>query len=123
MPLLRSSFCLLSCCAFWPFASCVQPSSTPSQTETRHLPTWLVAEAPVPPYIPGRIYQEQLMTDTNILAPLQSLSSACVGLVAKVAATIVSVNSRRSRSSGFIWRPGLIVTAEEALTGEGEIAI
>jgi S1-C subfamily serine protease len=63
------------------------------------------------------------MTDTNILAPLQSLSSACVGLVAKVAAAIVSVNSRRSRSSGFIWRPGLIVTAEEALTGEGEIAI
>ena len=63
------------------------------------------------------------MTDTNILAPLQSLSSACVGLVAKVATAIVSVNSRRSRSSGFIWRPGLIVTAEEALTGEGEIAI
>jgi S1-C subfamily serine protease len=63
------------------------------------------------------------MTDTNILAPLQSLSSACVGLVAKVATAIVSVNSRRSRSSGFIWRPGLIVTAEQALTGEGEIAI
>jgi S1-C subfamily serine protease len=63
------------------------------------------------------------VTNTNILAPLQSLSSACVGLVAKVATAIVSVNSRRSRSSGFIWRPGLIVTAEEALTGEGEIAI
>jgi S1-C subfamily serine protease len=63
------------------------------------------------------------MTDTNILAPLQSLSSACVDLVAKVATAIVSVNSRRSRSSGFIWRPGLIVTAEQALTGEGEIAI
>jgi S1-C subfamily serine protease len=63
------------------------------------------------------------MSDTNMLAPLQSLSSACVGLVAKVATAMVSVNSRRWRSSGFVWRSGLIVTAEEALTGEDDIAI
>lgn len=63
------------------------------------------------------------MTDTDLLTPLQQLSSASSGLIAKFAPGIVSIHSRRSRSSGFIWRPGLIVTAEEPLPEEGEIAI
>ena len=29
----------------------------------------------------------------------------------------------RSRSSGFVWRPGLIVTADEALSEDGEFAV
>jgi S1-C subfamily serine protease len=35
----------------------------------------------------------------------------------------VSVHSHRSVSSGFVWKPGLIVTADEALAEEGEIAV
>jgi S1-C subfamily serine protease len=61
------------------------------------------------------------MIDT--LAPLQSLSSALSGLVANVAPSIVSIHSRRSRSSGFVWRSGLIVTVEEVLPEEGEISV
>ena len=33
------------------------------------------------------------------------------------------VRSHRSRSTGFVWRPGLVVTADEALAEEGEIAV
>ena len=36
---------------------------------------------------------------------------------------VVAVHSHRSRSSGFVWRPGLIVTADEALSEEGEFAV
>jgi S1-C subfamily serine protease len=63
------------------------------------------------------------MTKAALLTPLQDLSAAFTGLVAKVAPSIVSVSSHRSRSSGFVWRPGLIVTADEALSEEGELAV
>jgi S1-C subfamily serine protease len=33
------------------------------------------------------------------------------------------VHSRRLRASGFVWKPGLIVTADEALADEGEVSI
>jgi S1-C subfamily serine protease len=35
----------------------------------------------------------------------------------------VAVKSAHSRSSGFFWRPGLIVTAEEALSEEGDFTV
>jgi S1-C subfamily serine protease len=54
---------------------------------------------------------------------IQELSTAFTNLVAKVESGIVSVHSHRSRSSGFVWRRGLIVTADEALSEEGEFAI
>src|SRR6185312_8366305 len=57
---------------------------------------------------------------TNILF---SLSSALEGAVAKVRPAIVSVHSRRSRASGFVWKAGLVVTADEALAEEGDIAV
>jgi S1-C subfamily serine protease len=60
------------------------------------------------------------MTDQTTLS---SLSSAIEGVVAAARPSIVSVHSRRSRSSGFVWKPGLIVTAEEALAEEGDVAI
>src|SRR5215216_4039774 len=59
----------------------------------------------------------------DILAPLQNLSSALSGLVANLGPSIVSIHSRQSRLSGFVWRQGLIVTAEEALPEEGEISV
>jgi S1-C subfamily serine protease len=55
--------------------------------------------------------------------PLPDLSTALESLVAKAGSNVVAVRSRRSRSSGFLWRPGLIVTAEEALAEEGEVTV
>jgi S1-C subfamily serine protease len=60
------------------------------------------------------------MTD---FTPLASLSSALADVVARIAPSVVSVHSHRSRSTGFVWKPGLIVTADEALADEGEVQI
>jgi S1-C subfamily serine protease len=56
-------------------------------------------------------------------ASLQALSDTLSALVAKAASGLVAVHSHRSRASGFVWRPGLIVTAHEALAEEGEITV
>jgi S1-C subfamily serine protease len=55
--------------------------------------------------------------------PLTALSDALTALVASATPSVVSVHSHRSRSSGFVWKPGLIVTADEALADEGEVAV
>ena len=60
------------------------------------------------------------MPDTT---PLSSLSSAVADIVARAAPSIVSVHSHRLRASGFVWKPGLIVTADEALADEGDVEI
>jgi len=60
------------------------------------------------------------MPDTT---PLSSLSSAVADIVARAAPSIVSVHSHRLRASGFVWKPGLIVTADEALADEGGVEI
>lgn len=60
------------------------------------------------------------MTDPS---PLSSLSSALADVVARTAPSIVSVRSHRFRSTGFVWKTGLIVTADEALADEGEVEI
>src|SRR5579859_6983294 len=60
---------------------------------------------------------------TTTLAPLQGLSDALAALAAGAAPSLVSVRSRRSRSTGFLWRPGLIVTADEALAEEDEVTV
>src|ERR1700693_4861197 len=66
---------------------------------------------------------ETPMTEAASPSQLQNLSAELAGLVAKAAPSIVAVHSHRMRSSGFVWRPGLIVTADEALAEEGEFAI
>jgi S1-C subfamily serine protease len=60
------------------------------------------------------------MTD---LTPLSSLSSALSDVAARTAPGIVSVHSHRLRATGFVWKPGLVVTADEALADEGDIEI
>jgi S1-C subfamily serine protease len=55
--------------------------------------------------------------------PLQQLSDALTDIVDRAAPSVVAVHSTRSRSSGFVWKPGLIVTADEALDDEGDIAV
>ncbi|MBR0818640.1 S1C family serine protease [Bradyrhizobium liaoningense] len=60
------------------------------------------------------------MTDPT---PLSSLSSALADVVTRTAPSIVAVHSHRTRATGFVWKPGLIVTADEALADEGEVQI
>ena len=62
------------------------------------------------------------MTDHSI-ATLSALSSALESVVAGARPSIVSVHSRRSRATGFVWKGGLIVTADEALAEVGEVSI
>jgi S1-C subfamily serine protease len=62
------------------------------------------------------------MTDPSATS-LSLLSSAIAGVVARAAPAIVSVHSHRSRASGFLWKPNLVVTADEALADEGGISI
>jgi S1-C subfamily serine protease len=57
------------------------------------------------------------------LSALTSLSSALSTAVAGATPAIVSVHSHRSRATGFVWKPGLIVTADEGLADDGEIAL
>ncbi|MGH6681730.1 MAG: S1C family serine protease [Bradyrhizobium sp.] len=60
------------------------------------------------------------MTDPT---PLALLSASLADLVARTTPALVSVHSHRSRASGFVWKSGLIVTADEALADEGEVSI
>lgn len=63
------------------------------------------------------------MSATSASSPLKALSDALAGLVAGAARSVVAVHARQTRASGFVWRPGLIVTADEALAEEGELAV
>jgi S1-C subfamily serine protease len=63
------------------------------------------------------------MTAAPELDPLKHLSASLSSLVASSSPSIVSVHSHRARSSGFVWKPGFIVTADEALAEEGEVTV
>jgi S1-C subfamily serine protease len=63
------------------------------------------------------------MTKSTPAIPLQQLSDALTDMVTRAAPSVVAVHSGRSRSSGFVWRSGLIVTADESLDDEGDIAV
>src|SRR5262245_11892256 len=52
------------------------------------------------------------MTDPDATS-LSLLSSAIAGVVAQATPAIVSVHSHRSRASGFVWRPNLVVTPDQ----------
>jgi S1-C subfamily serine protease len=60
------------------------------------------------------------MSDPSVLA---TFSGAMADIVARAAPAVVSVHSHRSRGSGFVWKAGLIVTADEALAEEGDVMI
>ncbi|GJD50086.1 Putative serine protease HtrA [Methylobacterium crusticola] len=62
-------------------------------------------------------------TPTPPASPILSLSGALRHAVAAAAPSVVAVHSHRARSSGFVWRPGLVVTADEALAEEGDVAV
>ena len=60
------------------------------------------------------------MSDPSVLA---TFSGATADIVARAAPAVVSVHSHRSRASGFVWKAGLVVTADEALAEEGEVIV
>jgi S1-C subfamily serine protease len=54
---------------------------------------------------------------------LQNLSAQLSRMTAQAAPAVVAVQSNRALSSGFVWRDGLVVTADEALAEEGEASV
>jgi S1-C subfamily serine protease len=54
---------------------------------------------------------------------LSRFSSDLAALVATAAPAMVSIGSGHARSTGFLWRPGLIVTADEALPDEDSFTV
>ena len=63
------------------------------------------------------------MSDQPASSVLLALSTGLAGLIRDVAASLVSIQSSGARSTGFSWRPGLIVAAENALADDGENTI
>jgi S1-C subfamily serine protease len=63
------------------------------------------------------------MSDQTASSVLLALSTGFANLVRDVAPSLVSIQSTRSRLTGFSWRPGLIVAAENALPEDGEPSV
>src|ERR1700735_992035 len=63
------------------------------------------------------------MSDKSASSLLVPLPATFPGLTRAVAPSLVSIQSARARSTGFSWRPGLIIAAEDALADEGEHSI
>jgi S1-C subfamily serine protease len=63
------------------------------------------------------------MTEPVSPHPVAAFSGVLAAMVAKTAPGVVSVRSPTSRSSGFVWRPGLIVTADDALGDDGPFSV
>lgn len=66
---------------------------------------------------------ETHMSNASHHVSLPSLSNALRDLVRNAERSVVGVRSHRSHGSGFVWRPGLVVTADEALADEGSIEV
>jgi len=63
------------------------------------------------------------MTESTPFAQVKDLSTGIARLVRTARPSVVAVRSDHSRSSGFFWRPGLIITADEALSEEGDFTV
>jgi S1-C subfamily serine protease len=54
---------------------------------------------------------------------IESISAALEGMVAGLAASLVSATSDRMQASGFVWREGRIITSDEGLAEDGEVRV
>jgi S1-C subfamily serine protease len=63
------------------------------------------------------------MSDQSASSVLLALSTGLAALVRDVGPSLVLVQSARSRLTGFSWRPGLVVVAENALPDDDEHSI
>lgn len=59
----------------------------------------------------------------SMSSSLEQLSTAMADAVAAAAGSVVAVHTGRSRSSGFAWRDGLVVTCDEALPDDAEVTV
>ncbi len=57
------------------------------------------------------------------ISNLPALSAALTKLLADASPAVVAVTSHRSRASGFVWKAGLVVTADETLADDGDISV
>jgi len=85
------------------------------------LPIWGAFEPPGP----GASFPQHRNQATHMSFPeLQALSASLAALTASVAPRIIALQGRDGRElSGFIWRTGLAVTADEVLEGDDEVAV
>jgi S1-C subfamily serine protease len=60
------------------------------------------------------------MPDPSALA---AFSNALADLTAATAASVVGIEAPRTLASGFVWRPGLVASADEALPEEAEFTV
>ena len=63
------------------------------------------------------------MDNAPSASPLSAFSDEIAALVRRASRSVVGVRSHRSHGSGFAWRPGLIVTADENITDEDRLAV
>jgi S1-C subfamily serine protease len=63
------------------------------------------------------------MPDQPASSVLLALSTGFASLIRDIAPSLVSIQSVHARSTGFSWRPGLIVGAENALPEDGKHSI
>jgi S1-C subfamily serine protease len=63
------------------------------------------------------------MSDQSPSSALLTLSTGLAGVIRDVAQSLVSIRSARIQTTGFSWRPGLIIAAENALSDEEEHSI
>lgn len=56
-------------------------------------------------------------------SPLARLSAALADAAAAAARSVVSVQTRHAHASGFMWRPGLVVSSDEALPEDEEVEV
>jgi len=63
------------------------------------------------------------MDNTPSASQLSTFSDEIAALVRRASRSVVGVRSHRSHGSGFAWRPGLIVTADENITDEDRLAV
>ena len=54
---------------------------------------------------------------------IESISAVLEGMVAGLAASLVSVTSDRMQASGFVWQEGRIITSDEGLAEDGEVRV
>jgi S1-C subfamily serine protease len=63
------------------------------------------------------------MSNASTDVSLFACSNAIAGLVRGVERSVVQIRSGRARGSGFVWRPGLVVTADETLGDDDRIEV
>src|SRR5262249_33698412 len=76
------------------------------------------------PHIPARNFKRGDIMTEPARAMLPEFSDHLARLVESVSQSIAGIrNHERTIASGFVWRPGLVVTAEEALVEASAVSV